>query len=77
MRAGLVSVAASAMTKPDVTGNYGELTAGVKVTPFPTSNLGKNFYIRPEIREDLADHGVLTNGKHYQTTIGVDAIYTF
>jgi hypothetical protein len=65
------------LTTPGVTGNYGELTAGVKITPFPTSNLGKNFYLRPEIREDLADHGVLTNGKHYQTTIGVDAIYAF
>lgn len=65
------------LTTPGVTGNYGDLTAGVKITPFPSSNLGKNFYIRPEIREDLADHAVLTNGKHYQTAIAVDAIYTF
>ncbi|MCL5770236.1 MAG: porin [Planctomycetes bacterium] len=56
---------------------YGELTIGMKITPFPRGSLSKNFYIRPEIREDLADHGVLTNGKHYQTTFGIDAIYTF
>ncbi|MGC8559366.1 MAG: outer membrane beta-barrel protein [Phycisphaerae bacterium] len=65
------------LTEPGQTGQYGELTAGVKITPFPTSNLGKNFFISPEIREDLADHGVLTNGKHYQTTIGIDAVYSF
>ncbi len=60
-----------------VTVQYGELTFGMKITPFPNGNLSKNFYIRPEIRVDLADHGVLTNGKHYQTTFGVDAIYQF
>jgi hypothetical protein len=57
--------------------NLGDLTFGVKITPFPNGSLSKNFYIRPEIREDLADHGVLTNGKHYQTTFGIDAIYQF
>ncbi|NNM87290.1 MAG: outer membrane beta-barrel protein [Phycisphaerae bacterium] len=56
---------------------YGEVTLGMKITPFPNSSLGKNFYVRPEVRLDMADHGVLTNGKHYQTTVGVDAIYTF
>ena len=60
-----------------VTVQYGELTIGAKITPFPHGNLSKNFFIRPELREDLADHGVLTNGKHYQTTVGIDAIYTF
>ncbi len=57
--------------------NMADLTFGVKITPFPNGSLSKNFYIRPEIREDLADHNVLTNGKHYQTTFGIDAIYQF
>jgi hypothetical protein len=56
--------------------NMGDLTFGVKITPFPNGSLSKNFYIRPEIREDLADHTVF-NGKHYQTTFGIDAIYQF
>ncbi len=56
--------------------NMADLTFGVKITPFPNGSLSKNFYIRPEIREDLADHGVF-NGYHYQTTFGIDAIYQF
>ena len=56
--------------------NMGDLTFGVKITPFPNGSLSKNFYIRPEIREDLADHAVF-NGNHYQTTFGIDAIYQF
>ena len=56
--------------------NFGDLTFGVKITPFPNGSLSKNFYIRPEIREDLADHQVF-NGKHYQTTVAIDAIYQF
>jgi len=56
--------------------NIGDLTFGVKITPFPNGSLSKNFYIRPEIREDLADHQVF-NGKQYQTTFGIDAIYQF
>lgn len=62
---------------PGVTVQYGEITLGMKITPFPDGNLSKNFYIRPEIRQDFADHGVLTDGKHYQTTFGIDAIYQF
>ena len=56
--------------------NMGDLTFGVKITPFPKGSLSKNFYIRPEIREDLADHAVF-NGNYYQTTFGIDAIYQF
>ncbi len=56
--------------------NMGDLTFGVKIIPFPNGSLSKNFYIRPEIREDLADHQVF-NGKQYQTTFGIDAIYQF
>lgn len=56
--------------------NFGDLTFGVKITPFPNGSLSKNFYFRPEIREDLADHQVF-NGKQYQTTVAIDAIYQF
>ena len=56
--------------------NFGDLTFGVKIIPFPNGSLSKNFYIRPEIREDLADHQVF-NGKQYQTTVAIDAIYQF
>ncbi|NNM87130.1 MAG: outer membrane beta-barrel protein, partial [Phycisphaerae bacterium] len=54
-----------------------ELTLGLTIYPFPDSSLGKNLRFRPEIREDMADLPVLQNGKHYQTTIGMDVIYTF
>ncbi len=54
----------------------GDLTAGVTITPMPNSNLGKHLEFRPELREDLCDHPYF-NGKHYQTTLGMDAIYQF
>lgn len=54
----------------------GDLTAGFTITPMPDSNLGKHLEFRPELREDLCDHGYF-NGKHYQTTIAMDAIYQF
>ena len=54
----------------------GDLTAGVTITPLPDSNLGKHLEFRPELREDLCDHPYF-NGKHYQTTLGMDAIYQF
>jgi Putative beta-barrel porin-2, OmpL-like. bbp2 len=57
--------------------SYGEVTTGFKITPFPNDNLGQHLYLRPELREDLADHAVLTNGKHYQTTAAIDVIYQF
>ena len=57
--------------------DLGEITLGMTITPFPDSNLGKNLRFRPEIREDMADQPVFQNGKHYQTTIGMDVIYTF
>ena len=57
--------------------SLGEMTLGLTITPFPDSNLGKNLRFRPEIREDMADLPVFQNSKHYQTTIGMDVIYTF
>ena len=57
--------------------SLGEFTTGLKITPMPNSNLGQHLYLRPELRADLADHGVLTNGKHYQTTAAMDVIYQF
>ena len=57
--------------------NLGELTVGISLTPFPDSAMLRTLVIRPELREDLADHGILSGGKHYQTTVGVDAVYSF
>jgi hypothetical protein len=57
--------------------NLGELTVGISLTPFPDSPVLRTLVIRPELREDLADHALLSGGKHYQTTFGVDAVYSF
>ncbi|NNM87126.1 MAG: outer membrane beta-barrel protein [Phycisphaerae bacterium] len=61
--------------------NAGEFTIGASITPFPNANLLKSLKIRPEIREDLADHRVLQGGgsagKHQQTFFAVDAVYAF
>ncbi|MHB1769025.1 MAG: outer membrane beta-barrel protein, partial [Phycisphaerae bacterium] len=57
--------------------NLGELTVGISLTPFPDSPVLRTLVIRPELREDLADHALLSGGKHYQTTFGIDAVYSF
>ena len=57
--------------------NLGEVTVGISLTPFPDNAMLRTLVIRPELREDLADHGILSGGKHYQTTFGVDAVYSF
>ena len=57
--------------------NLGEVTVGISITPFPDSAMLHTLVIRPELREDLADHAILSGGKHYQTTFGVDAVYSF
>lgn len=58
--------------------NYGELSLGATITPFPDANLLKRLTIRPEIRQDLADHKVLQGGlKQQQTFFAIDAVYAF
>ncbi|MGC9258834.1 MAG: outer membrane beta-barrel protein [Phycisphaerae bacterium] len=57
--------------------NLGELTVGLALTPFPDNHMLRTLVIRPELREDLADHSVFSGNKHYQTTFGVDAVYSF
>lgn len=57
--------------------NLGEVTVGISLTPFPDSAMFRTLMIRPELREDFADHALLSGGKHYQTTFGVDAVYSF
>ena len=57
--------------------NLAELTVGISLIPFPDSHMLHTLVIRPELREDLADHSVFSGGKHYQTTFGVDAVYSF
>ena len=57
--------------------NLGEVTVGISLTPFPDSHMLRTLVIRPELREDLADHALLSGGKHYQTTVAMDAVYSF
>ncbi len=57
--------------------NLGEVTVGISLTPFPDNAMFRTLVIRPELREDFADHALLSGGKHYQTTFGVDAVYSF
>ncbi len=55
-----------------------ELTAGVAITPFPASDLGKNLVFRPEVRWDVANKAFFDGGTdRYQITAAIDAIYKF
>ncbi len=67
--------------EPGTTVNYGEFTIGASITPFPDTNVLKSLQIRPEIREDVADHRVFQGGgaagKNQQTFFAVDAVYAF
>ena len=66
---------------PGTTVNYGEFSIGASITPFPNTNLLSSLKIRPEIREDIADHRVFQGGgsagKNQQTFFAVDAVYAF
>lgn len=55
-------------------GNYYEFTLGVAIKPFPTSPIGSNLTIRPEVRYDYSSKSFF-EGKHDQTTVAVDAIF--
>jgi hypothetical protein len=57
--------------------NYIEGTLGFAVTPTPDVNLLQTLTIRPEVRVDLADHGVYDGRKFTQLTAGVDAYVKF
>jgi len=55
-----------------------EATLGLKITPFPDDNIGKNFALRPEIRYDYSSKDFFNGGtKHQQATFGIDAYFTF
>ena len=55
-----------------------EATLGLAIKPWPNSDLGSNFVVRPEVRFDYANTAFYDNGTdHYQWTVGVDAIFTY
>ncbi|HEY8750578.1 MAG TPA: outer membrane beta-barrel protein [Tepidisphaeraceae bacterium] len=56
--------------------NVFELTFGADIIPFPRD--ARTLVVRPEIRVDMANHGILVNGhRANQTTLAVDVIYRF
>jgi Putative beta-barrel porin-2, OmpL-like. bbp2 len=57
--------------------NYWAATVGTHITPFPNDNLLKNISIRPELRYDIADHGVFEGTKFNELTASIDALLTF
>ncbi|NNM85787.1 MAG: outer membrane beta-barrel protein [Phycisphaerales bacterium] len=64
--------------------NLSEFTIGATITPFPNSSWGKYLKLRPELRQDYADHPIFQTGggsgstaKRYQTTAAMDVIYSF
>ncbi len=72
--------AAPASYDPGVANTYYEATFGVKVTPIPHNNIGKNLVFRPEIRDDYADHPVWGNPAsptNNQATLAIEGYFTF
>jgi hypothetical protein len=58
--------------------NVYEATAGVAITPFPNSDIGKNLVIRPEVRVDYSDKRFYDGATdHYQFTAALDAYFVF
>jgi hypothetical protein len=54
------------------------VTLGMKITPFPTHEVGKNFVIRPEIRFDCASDDIFDGGnQESQITFGGDIYFKF
>ena len=55
-----------------------EVTAGLTITPFPSSPMGWNLKVRPEVRWDYSTRGFF-NGltEHSQVTVGIDAYFDF
>jgi len=56
--------------------SYYEGTLGVTIKPFPSSLIGQNLMIRPEVRYDFSNRRFFDGGTEKdQTTVGVDAIF--
>ena len=65
---------------PGVPNTYYEATLGVAITPMPHSDYGKNLVLRPEVRDDYANHAVWgdpTQPTHNQATLALEAYFTF
>lgn len=58
--------------------NLYEFTINADIKPFPSSTLGQNLIIRPELRLDYSNKVFFNGGtKHEQATFGIDAYYMF
>jgi hypothetical protein len=65
---------------PGAANTYYEATLGVKITPIPHNNIGKNLVFRPEIRDDYSDHatwGDRTQPTNNQVTLALEGYFTF
>ena len=61
-----------------IQGNLYEITAGLTIQPLPKHAIFKNFYVRPELRWDFADHdGPFGGDRDDQLTAGFDLIFKF
>jgi hypothetical protein len=58
--------------------NLYEFTINTDIKPFPSSPLGQNLIIRPELRFDYSAKPFFNAGTKYnQFTFGIDAYYMF
>ena len=57
--------------------NYGEVTMGTELTPFPDSPFLDGLSFRPEVRFDWADQRVFDFANYTQTTASIDVYYKF
>ena len=58
--------------------NVYEGTLGVTCTPFPSSDIGQNLKIRPEIRYDYAQAPIFSAGtNNNQCTVAIEAYFTY
>ena len=57
--------------------NYYEATAGVSITPLPDNQWLRTLVLRPEVRLDWADQGVIDGSRFSQLTAAVDLYWKF
>lgn len=68
----------SAGVRTGIQGNLYEITAGLTIQPLPKHATFKNFYVRPELRWDFADHdGAFGGGRDDPLAAGFDLIFKF
>jgi hypothetical protein len=53
-----------------------EGTAGLTITPFPSTDIASNLKIRPEVRVDYGEDAIF-DGENSQVTLAIDAIFSY